>query len=114
MLALLLAVLVTDWQAIVLLVLGVLVSIWQADCARRAARGEEAARIQADQAARDTEIQTKRAEEEAQRAVAAEQKAKVEANKSWQVAQFLKDMLQGVGPSVARGRDAPMLREILD
>jgi tetratricopeptide (TPR) repeat protein len=49
-----------------------------------------------------------------QQAVAAEQKAKAEAAKSVQVAQFLKDMLNGVGPSVARGRDTTMLREILD
>jgi len=31
-----------------------------------------------------------------------------------QVTQFLEEMLQGVGPSVARGRDTIMLREILD
>jgi eukaryotic-like serine/threonine-protein kinase len=30
------------------------------------------------------------------------------------VAQFLKEMLAGVGPSVALGRDTTMLREILD
>jgi tetratricopeptide (TPR) repeat protein len=47
-------------------------------------------------------------------AVAAEQKAKAEAAKSQQVAQFLQDMLKGVGPSVALGRDTTMLREILD
>ncbi len=34
--------------------------------------------------------------------------------KSRQVTQFLKSMLEGVGPSVARGRDTAMLREILD
>lgn len=34
--------------------------------------------------------------------------------KSQQVTKFLEDMLQGVGPSVARGRDTTMLREILD
>ena len=33
---------------------------------------------------------------------------------SEQVAQLLKDMLDGVGPSVAMGRDTTMLREILD
>jgi len=56
-----------------------------------------------------------------QRAVAAEktqsqlrQKAETEASKSRQVAQFLKDMLQSVGPSVALGRDTKMLKEILD
>ncbi len=34
--------------------------------------------------------------------------------KSEQVSQFLKDMLKGVKPSVARGRDTKMLQEILD
>jgi serine/threonine protein kinase/Flp pilus assembly protein TadD len=55
------------------------------------------------------------------RAVAAEmvqsqlrQQAQTEARKSEQVAQFLKDMLRGVGPSVALGRDTTMLKEILD
>jgi tetratricopeptide (TPR) repeat protein/predicted Ser/Thr protein kinase len=42
-----------------------------------------------------------------------QKKAQQEAFKSQQVAQFLEDMLQGVGPSVARGRDAALLREIL-
>jgi tetratricopeptide (TPR) repeat protein len=41
-------------------------------------------------------------------------KANREASRSHQVAQFLQDMLKGVGPSVARGRDTTMLREILD
>ena len=56
-----------------------------------------------------------------ERAVAAEAaqsserlKAETEASKSRQVAQFLKNMLDGVGPSVALGRDTVMLREILD
>ena len=48
------------------------------------------------------------------RAVAAENKAQAQARKSQEVAQFLKDMLQGVGPSVALGRDTTMLKEILD
>jgi tetratricopeptide (TPR) repeat protein len=34
--------------------------------------------------------------------------------KAQQVTRFLEDMLQGVGPSVALGRDTTMLREILD
>ena len=42
------------------------------------------------------------------------QKAETEAAKSQQVTQFFKDMLQGVGPSAARGRNTEMLREILD
>jgi serine/threonine protein kinase/tetratricopeptide (TPR) repeat protein len=41
-------------------------------------------------------------------------KAQTEAAKSHQVTQFLEQMLQGVGPSVALGRDTTMLREILD
>jgi serine/threonine protein kinase/tetratricopeptide (TPR) repeat protein len=40
--------------------------------------------------------------------------AQAEAAKSRQVTLFLEDMLQGVGPSVARGRDTTMLQEILD
>jgi serine/threonine protein kinase/Tfp pilus assembly protein PilF len=37
-----------------------------------------------------------------------------EAKHSQQVAAFLEDMLKGVGPSVALGRDTTLLREILD
>ncbi len=55
------------------------------------------------------------------RAVAAEQaqsklreQAQAESAKSRQVSAFLKEMLNGVGPSVALGRDTTMLREILD
>ena len=42
------------------------------------------------------------------------QQAQTESAKSQQVAQFLKDMLEGVGPSVALGRDTKLLKEILD
>ncbi len=41
-------------------------------------------------------------------------RAETESVKSREVAQFLKDMLKGVQPSVALGRDQTMLREILD
>jgi serine/threonine protein kinase/tetratricopeptide (TPR) repeat protein len=40
--------------------------------------------------------------------------AEVASAKSQEVTNFLEDMLKGVGPSVARGRDTEMLREILD
>jgi serine/threonine protein kinase len=40
--------------------------------------------------------------------------ARQQAARSEQVSQFLKDMLAGVGPSVARGNDTKMLRSILD
>ncbi len=43
-----------------------------------------------------------------------EQKAQVEAAKNRQVAQFLEDMLNGVGPSVAMGSDTTLLKKILD
>jgi tetratricopeptide (TPR) repeat protein len=42
-----------------------------------------------------------------------ERKARAAAAKSEQVARFLGDMLSGIGPSVARGRDTLLLREIL-
>ncbi len=48
------------------------------------------------------------------KATQAEQRALDEAAKSREVAQFLKTMLQGVGPSKALGRDTTMLQEILD
>jgi tetratricopeptide (TPR) repeat protein len=40
--------------------------------------------------------------------------ATTQAARSEQVAHFLEDMLKGVGPSVALGRDTTMLREIVD
>jgi serine/threonine protein kinase len=40
--------------------------------------------------------------------------ATTQAERSDQVAHFLEEMLKGVAPSVARGRDTTMLREILD
>jgi serine/threonine protein kinase/tetratricopeptide (TPR) repeat protein len=42
------------------------------------------------------------------------QVAETKEKKSEQTAQFLTDMLKGVGPSVALGRDTTMLREVLD
>ena len=59
---------------------------------------------------------TARKEEEKQRKLADENAAKAvrEASKSREVATFLKDMLKGVGPSVALGRDTTMLKEILE
>ncbi len=51
-------------------------------------------------------------EREAEQASAA--RATTQAERSDQVAHFLEDMLQGVAPSVALGRDTTMLREIVD
>lgn len=41
-------------------------------------------------------------------------RATTQAERSDQVAHFLEDMLEGVAPSVAQGRDTTMLREIVD
>jgi serine/threonine protein kinase len=56
-------------------------------------------------------LQEKKARQEA---ITAEHTAQTEAAKSRQVAQFLQDMLKGVGPSVALGRDTKILRDILE
>jgi serine/threonine protein kinase/tetratricopeptide (TPR) repeat protein len=48
------------------------------------------------------------------RASRQEQIARTQAARSEQVAQFLQDMLKAAGPGVARGRDATLLREILE
>ncbi len=58
--------------------------------------------------------QWRRAEAARVRAEANEKKAQTEAARSAQVAQFMKQMLAGVGPDVALGRDTTILREILD
>jgi len=71
---------------IFVLAIGVLASSWQALRAKRAEREQFKLR----------------------------EEAETEATKSQQVAQFMQDMLKGVGPSVAMGRDTAMLREILD
>jgi eukaryotic-like serine/threonine-protein kinase len=47
-------------------------------------------------------------------AEAAEENAEAASVKSQQVTKFLKEMLDGIGPSVARGRDTAMIREMLD
>ncbi len=91
----------------VALVAAAAVSMWQAVRATRAEREQSRLRQQAE-TARNNEAKLR------VRAEADEKKAETEAARSAQVAQFLKDMLQGVGPAVALGRDTTMLREILD
>jgi tetratricopeptide (TPR) repeat protein len=58
--------------------------------------------------------QWRRAENHATLAKAHQRRAEAEALRSRQVAEFMKEMLHGVDPSVALGRDATLLREILD
>ena len=54
------------------------------------------------------------ASEQRKQAEASSARATLVAAKNAQIAQFMRDMLAGVGPAVARGRDTIMLREILD
>jgi eukaryotic-like serine/threonine-protein kinase len=61
-----------------------------------------------EQAARQRELALR------QQAVQTAEQARVAAATSAQVAQFMKDMLTGVGPSVAMGRDTALLRDILE
>jgi serine/threonine protein kinase/tetratricopeptide (TPR) repeat protein len=74
------------------LTLGIVVSSWQAVRARRAEQEQARLRQAAEVAART---------------------ATTESAKSKAVARFLQDMLQGVAPEVALGRDTQMLQEIL-
>ncbi len=85
--------LVTSVAFIALLAAGTVTSTWEAVRATQAERAQTLLREQAE---------------------AGENKALAEARKSQQVARFLEDMLQGVAPSVALGRDTTMLREIAD
>ena len=78
---------------VLLLLAGIFASTWEAVRATRAEQQQALLRRQAE---------------------AAEQASRTEAAKSGQVARFLTDMLDGVGPSVALGRDTKMLHEILD
>ncbi len=93
--------------AFVLLIAGVIgtsIGLRQAVLARDA---EVAARKEAD-AQRDAAVAA-RAEEVKQRALAESQRDKAE-----KIAEFMSDTLAGVGPSVARGRDITMLKEMMD
>ncbi|HEX4120922.1 MAG TPA: tetratricopeptide repeat protein [Verrucomicrobiae bacterium] len=78
---------------VVALVLGLAVAMWQFVEKSRAEREQSRLRVQA-------EID--------------KQKAQTEAVKSREVAQFLEDMLNGVGPSVAQGLDTALLKKVLD
>jgi serine/threonine protein kinase/tetratricopeptide (TPR) repeat protein len=83
-----------------LLILGAGVSTWEAIRARRA--GQEQVRLRQD-------AERAQANEARERA-----KAQTEATKSSEVARVLEDMLDGAAPSVALGRDATILIDILD
>ena len=96
------------------LAVGVAVSI-------RASVKEHQARLEADRQrlqaqANEKKAETAQAKAEAaqERAEAEYQKAQAEAAKNQQIARFLEDMLDGVGPSVAQGADTRLLKKILD
>ncbi len=75
------------------------------------------ARRQAVRADREAEIartQAARADREAAQARKQEEIARTQAARSEQVAQFLKNMIQGVSPWMAMGRDTTLLRDIVD
>jgi eukaryotic-like serine/threonine-protein kinase len=99
---------------IVVLAAGIVMTTWQAVRATHAKQEAFAARQEAETneqkaiAAQATETKLR------EQAQADEKKAQTEAARSAAVAQFMKDMLNGVGPSVALGRDTTLLREILD
>jgi tetratricopeptide (TPR) repeat protein len=96
------------------LLIGLTASTWMF-FREREAKGQQA-RLRLQAQAKEQEARTARASEEKLRvqAQANETKAQTEAAKSQQVARFLKDMLSGVSPDVALGRDTSLLREILD
>src|SRR5262249_2884174 len=82
------------------LLAGTVVSTWQA--------------VRATHASEDAETARQQAEAARQQAEANEKKANREAIKSRQVAQFLKEMLNGPTPWAASGADTTLLRKILD
>src|SRR5437870_6091378 len=88
------------------LILGVAVSALQAVRATRAEREQIRLRQRAESAQQGEASERARAEANART-------AQSESQKSQQAASFLKGMLDGITPAMARGRDA-MLREILD
>jgi serine/threonine protein kinase/Tfp pilus assembly protein PilF len=75
------------------LIAGLSVAMWLLEKERRAHRDADIARAQAEVDKRQ---------------------AQTEADKSRQVTRFFEEMLNSVGPSVAMGRDATILREVLD
>ena len=97
--------------AVIVGAIGTATAMFRAQRAERLATarlGEvEAARDDAEQAALKESAQREKAEE-------SERAALAEAEKRDQISAFLEDMLRGVGPGVARGRDTALLQEILE
>ncbi|PWU17170.1 MAG: serine/threonine protein kinase [Verrucomicrobia bacterium] len=98
----------------VALVLGLGVSTWLLFRERAARQRADAAEREQSRLRAQAQESQRREVDLRKRAEANQKKAQTEAEKSKQVAQFLKEMLNGVGPSAAKGRDTAMLRDILD
>jgi eukaryotic-like serine/threonine-protein kinase len=99
---------------IVVLAAGVFASTSEALRATRAEGRQRQLREQSETNAQKA-LQAQASETEMRhQAQANEKKAEAAAAKSQQVAQLMKNMLKGVGPSFAKGRDTKMLQEILD
>jgi serine/threonine protein kinase/TPR repeat protein len=89
------------------LAVGVAVSI-------RASIKEHKALLEADEQRLHALANEQHAQAAQEQAESEEKKARIEAAKNKQIAQFLEDMLNGVGPSVAMGADTTLLKKILD
>ncbi len=93
---------------------GVAISAWEGIREHKARIEADLQRFQAQANEQKAEVAETKAESAESKAETEEQKAQAAAVKSQQVAQFLEDMLNGVGPSVAMGADTTLLKKILD
>ena len=101
--------------AIVLaLAVGVAVSVWASIKEHQARLEADRQRVEANQQRLEADMARLQADAARLQAETNAKKAEAEENKSRQVAQFLEDMLNGVGPSVAMGSDTTLLKKILD
>jgi serine/threonine protein kinase/tetratricopeptide (TPR) repeat protein len=89
------------------LFVGLALSTWLLVRETKARRRAVTAELAEEKAHQEAETSWRRAENN-------EARARTEANKSTQVAKFLKEMLQGIDPSIALGRDTVVLQQILD
>ncbi len=110
------------------LILGLAGTAWQyraaaieRDAAREAERQQAILREKSEQLAASeaalraaSESSEKRAKQEAAEAQRQRDAAEKSRRESELTAKFMSDMLQGAGPSVAKGRDITMLREMMD
>lgn len=85
-------------------------SVWMSALYARAERLRSAAQLSADTANREAARARDAESEQIRERLRAEQ----ERDKAREVAAFMEQLLAGVGPSVALGRDTTMLREMLD